>query len=74
MNSSSHDDEVKEYVDKKNDNEYIVDPDMDIKDFFEMLEIEHLPDTEYTSVGGFLFEMSEELPVQGKVIVFKISN
>lgn len=64
-------DDQKEFVDKKNDNEYIVDPDMDIKDFFEMLEIEHLPDTEYTSVGGFLFEMSEELPVQDKVIVFK---
>jgi len=66
-----HDDEVKEYVDKKNDNEYIVDPDMDLKDFFEMLEIEHLPDTAYTSVGGFLFDLSEELPVQGKVITFK---
>jgi CBS domain containing-hemolysin-like protein len=64
-------DDQKEFVDKKNDNEYVVDPDMDLKDFFEMLEIEHLPDTEYTSVGGFLFEMSEELPVQGKVIVFK---
>ena len=66
-----HDDEVKEYVDKKNDNEYIVDPDMDLKDFFEMLEIEHLPDTTYTSVGGFLFDLSEELPVQDKVITYK---
>lgn len=64
-------DDQKDFVDKKNDNEYVIDPDMDIKDFFEMLEIEHLPDTEYTSVGGFLFEMSEELPVQGKVIIFK---
>ena len=66
-----HDDEVKEYVDKKNDNEYIVDPDMDLKDFFEMLEIEHLPDTTYNSVGGFLFDLSEELPVENKVIKYK---
>ena len=66
-----HDDEEKELVDKKNDHEYVVDPDMDLKDFFEMLEIEHLPDTTYTSVGGFLFDLSEELPEQGKVIVFK---
>ncbi len=66
-----HDDEVKELVDKKNDTEYIVDPDMDVKDLFEMLEIEHLPDTDYSSVGGFLFDLSEELPVQGKVIVYK---
>lgn len=66
-----HDDEVKEYVDKKNDHEYVVDPDMDLKDFFEMLEIEHLPDTTYNSVGGFLFDLSEELPVENKVIKYK---
>ncbi len=36
-----------------------------------MLEIEHLPETEYNSVGGFLFDLSEELPVQDKVIVYK---
>ena len=35
-----------------------------------MLEIEHLPETTYTSVGGFLFDLSEELPVQGKVIKY----
>ena len=61
----------KEYCEKKNDNEYIVDPDMDLKDLFDMLEIEHLPDTDYTSVGGFLFELTEELPVQDKVVVYK---
>jgi len=66
-----HDEEIKEYVDKKNDNEYIVDPDMDLKELFQMLEIEHLPDTDYTSVGGFLFDLSEELPVQGKLITYK---
>ena len=44
---------------------------MDLKDLFEMLEIEHLPNTDYTSVGGFLFDLSEELPVQDKVITYK---
>ena len=61
----------KEFVDKKSENEYVVDPDMGLKDLFEMLEIEHLPDTEYSSVGGFLFELTEELPVQDKVIVYE---
>lgn len=65
-----HDDEIKEFIDKKNDNEYIVDPDMDLKDFFEMLEIEHLPETEYNSVGGFLFDLSEELPEKNKEISY----
>lgn len=66
-----HDEDAKELVDKKNDNEYIVDPEMDLKDLFEMLEIEHLPKTDYTSVGGFLFDLSEELPEKDKVIVYK---
>lgn len=66
-----HDVEEKEMIDKKNDHEYIVDPDMDLKDLFEMLEIEHLPETEYTSVGGFIFGLSEELPEEGKVITYK---
>ena len=65
-----HDDEVKEMIDKKNDNEYVVDPEMDLKDLFELLGIEHLPETTYTSVGGFLFDLSEELPVQDKVIKY----
>ena len=65
-----HDDEIKEFIDKKNDNEYIVDPEMDLKDFFEMLEVEHLPETEHNSVGGFLFELSEALPVEGKEISY----
>jgi len=64
-------DDEKEMCDKTNDNEYVVDPEMDLKDLFEMLEIEHLPDTDYTSVGGFLFELTEELPTEGKVIMYK---
>ena len=36
-----------------------------------MLEIEHLPETDYTSVGGFLFGLTEELPTENKVVMFK---
>ena len=67
-----HDEVEKEIIDKKNDNEYVIDPDLDIKELFDMLEIEHLPESEYSSVGGFLFGLlSEELPEEGKVIVYK---
>lgn len=66
-----HDEVEKEIIDKKNDNEYIIDPDLDIKELFDMLEIEHLPESEYSSVGGFLFGLTEELPEEGKVIVYK---
>ena len=61
----------KELCDKKNENEYVVDPEMDLKDLFNLLQIEHLPETDYTSVGGFLFGLTEELPVEGKIIVYK---
>ena len=63
--------DVKDFCNKKNEHEYVIDPDQDLKDLFDMLEIEHLPKTEYSSVGGFLFELTEELPVQDKVIVYK---
>jgi len=66
-----HDEVDSAEVTQKNDNEYVIDAEMNLEDLFEMLSIEHLPDTDYTSVGGFLFELSEELPVKDKVIVYK---
>jgi len=66
-----HDTDAKEYVDKQNDSEYIVDPDMDLEELFEMLEVEHLPESDYTSVGGFLFGMSDNLPKEGDVVHYK---
>jgi len=63
--------EERDIIDQKNEHEYVIDPDMDLKDLFEQLEIEHLPETDYTSVGGFLFELTEELPVENKVVVYK---
>ena len=56
---------------EKNKYEYIVDSEMDLKDLFEMLEIEHLPESEYSSVGGFLFGLTEDLPEEGKEITYK---
>ena len=67
-----HDDvEPADVLNKKNDSEFVVDSEMELQDLFDMLEIEHLPESDYTSVGGFLFGLSEELPVQDKVIVYK---
>lgn len=63
--------EPSDILKKKNDSEFVIDSEMDLQDLFDTLEIEHLPETDYTSVGGFLFELSEELPVQDKVITYK---
>ena len=60
-------DEVESAPIKKNgENSYIIDPDVTIEDLFEYLEIEHLPESEYTSIGGMLYEMSESLPSIGQ--------
>lgn len=58
-----HDDEiVVEPIRKIDDVNYIIDPDVSIEDLYEELEIEHLPETTYSSVGGMLYEMSESVP------------
>ena len=35
---------------------------VNIEDLYEELEIEHLPETSYSSVGGMLYELSESVP------------
>ena len=47
---------------KISENVYNVNPDIDLEDLFEQLEIEHMPDTEYSTLGGYLYELCENLP------------
>lgn len=49
---------------------YDLDPEMYLEDLFEELEIEHLPDTQVSSLGRFLYELSDNLPKQGDVIEY----
>ncbi len=50
------------------ENKFRVNPDISIEDLFEYLKIEHLPETRYSSVGGMIYELSENLPEKGTVI------
>lgn len=65
-----HDDEEdsKEVFKKIGNNLYEVDGEMDLKDLYDELEIEHLPETNYSSVAGYLYELCENLPKEGLVI------
>lgn len=60
-----------EPIKKINDNTYLVDAETSIDDLFEELEIENLPETEYNSLGGYLFELAEQLPQTNQHYVFK---
>lgn len=66
-----HDDEEAAPIKKNGDNAYTIDPDVTIEDLFEYLEIEHLPESDYSSVGGMLYEMSESLPAVGQTFELK---
>ena len=65
-----HDKVEKPEIVKLDNDIYDVDPEMYIEDLFEELEIEHLPDTQVSSLGRFLYELSDNLPKKGDVLEF----
>lgn len=52
----------------QDDGSYIIDADTELTELFEKLEIENLPETNYSTVGGLIFERAEELCEVGDVI------
>lgn len=57
-----HDDLDQEEILKINENRYHVSGDMDLDDLFEYLNLGKLPETKYTTVAGWLYELSEDIP------------
>jgi len=62
-----HDEVESAPIKQVNENTYNIDPEVTIEDLFDYLEIEHLPETDYSSVGGMLYEMSDSLPAVGQI-------
>lgn len=66
-----HDDEVVEDdIIKLDDGSYKIAPDTELSELFEYLQIEHLPETQYTKVEGFIFEQLKDVPEQGDVFEY----
>ena len=65
-----HDKVEKPEIVKLDNDVYDVDPEMYLEDLFEELEIEHLPETQVSSLGRFLYELSDNLPKKGDVLEF----
>ena len=66
-----HDEEVPEIeLIKNEDGTYTVNAEMEIEELFETLEIEKLPESQYNSVGGFLFELAQSMPQKGQQLEF----
>lgn len=68
-----HDDEsdAPEKIKKNEDGSFVIDADTEIDTLFETLEIEHKPETNYPTVGGFIFEIAEELCVVGDEVEYE---
>lgn len=72
-----HDDEepTQTPITKVDENKFIIDPELSVEDLYDYLEIEHLPETKYSSVGGMIYELSETLPeIGGKYTVTAIDD
>ncbi len=62
-----HDDATdEEYFAKVEENTYVVDADYELEKLFDILKINKMPDTEYNTVGGFVYELSESIAEENK--------
>ena len=63
-----HDDTEEEPIKQLEEDTYLVASDVSIEDLFEKLEIEHLPETTYPSVGGMVYELADGVPEKGTTV------
>ncbi len=55
---------------KQADGTYLADAEIELEELFEKLEIERMPEKSYTSLGAFLFELTENVPREGQTVTF----
>ena len=65
-----HDEEEVENIVKIDEFNYKISPDTEVAELFEYLNIEHLPETQYSKVDGFIFEQLEDVPEQGATYTY----
>ena len=62
------DDEELEDIISIGEAHYLVSPDMDLEDLFEYLNIDEVPQSQYSSVGGFVYSLIGGLPIEGEIV------
>lgn len=66
-----HDDEVEEeHITQIDEFNYKISPNTEISELFDHLKIEHLPETQYTKIDGFIFEQLADVPAQDDVFEY----
>ncbi|MFA5742259.1 MAG: hemolysin family protein, partial [Candidatus Izemoplasmatales bacterium] len=66
-------DEIEQSIVKRSDKQYVIDADVDLKILFEELHLGTPPESDSTSVGGWLFEMFQDIPEVGEKIEYVIA-
>lgn len=49
---------------------YLADAEIELEELFEKLEIEHMPEKHYSTLGAFLFELTENVPKEGQTVTY----
>lgn len=65
-----YDEEDAADITKIGENKYLLSTEMELEDLFEELKLGEVPETQFTSVGGFIYGLCDGLPFEGKVIHF----
>ncbi|MFW5889228.1 MAG: hemolysin family protein [Bacillota bacterium] len=65
-------DDVIETITKKDDYNYLINADYDLEDLFEDLNLGKPPESDSTSVGGWLFEMFQDIPEIDEEIEYEV--
>lgn len=63
-------DEKEPFVEQVGEGEYNLDANLSVEDLFDRLEIEHLPENPYQTVGSFIFDLTEDVPEKGSQYEF----
>ncbi|HNZ49942.1 MAG TPA: hemolysin family protein [Bacilli bacterium] len=63
-----YDDEDDLVISQVGDKHYLLSANMDLEELFESLKLGPIPPSNYTTVGGFVYELCEDLPIEGKSI------
>lgn len=65
------DDVEEENLVKISEGKYRVKPEMDLDELFETLELGNPPESEFSSVGGFVYGLCEGMPYEGLVVSYQ---
>ena len=65
-------DDINETIVKKDDYTYIINADYDVEDLFEDLNLGKPPVSDSTSIGGWLFEMFQDIPEVDETVEYEV--